>query len=71
MFNRKRFSNANRDPRLIYAQFDCVCAETGHKIPKNTECVYYPTSKQVFAMDSRQAVEFTSWKNDLAMGMDY
>ena len=71
MFNRKRFSNANRDPRLIYAQFDCVCAETGHKIPKGTECVYYPTSKQVFEMGSRQACEFVSWKSDLAMGWDY
>lgn len=70
-FNRNRFSNANRDPRVITAMFDSVCAETGKKIPKDSQCVYYPSSKSVYSMDSKQATEYKNWKADLTMGYDY
>jgi hypothetical protein len=70
-FNRNRFSNANRDPRVITAMFDSVCAETGTKISKGAECVYYPTSKSVYSMDSKQATEYRTWKADLVSGFDY
>ena len=67
----KRYSNHNRDPREITARFDSVCAETGEPIKKGESCIYYPTSKQVFSMDSKQAQEFREWKFDLSMGYDY
>ena len=68
---RNRFSNANRDPRIIIAQFDSVCAETGDKIKKGTECIFYPTSRKVYSMESTQAFTFKGWQADLASGYDY
>jgi hypothetical protein len=70
-FRASRYSNANRDPRIISAMFDSVCAETGKKISKGTECIFYPTSKKVYCMDSKQATEFRTWKADLDLGCDY
>jgi len=60
------------DPRIITARFNSKCAETGNQINKGDECVYYPTSKQVFCMDSKQAADFRSWSFDVNMlGCDY
>lgn len=68
---RNRYSNANRDPRIITAQFDSVCAETGEKIVKGSECVYYPTTRKVYSMESTQAFDFKCWKADINNGHDY
>lgn len=55
------------DPREIYARFDCVCKQTGEKIRKGELCVYYPRSKAVYSVNSKQAEEFRSWSFDLDM----
>jgi hypothetical protein len=52
------------DPRIIKARFDSKCKETGKKIKKGDRCVYYPSSKSVYCMDSKQASEFKSWQFD-------
>jgi hypothetical protein len=59
------------DPRVINAKFNCVCSESGAVIKKGAECIYYPLSKQVFSMNSKQAVEYFEWKQDLAMNYNY
>ena len=53
------------DPREIIAKFDSVCAETGRQIKKGDKCIYYPSSKEVFHLDSKQAKEFYEWKFDI------
>ena len=42
----------SRDPRVITARFKSVCPETGRTIAKGDECVYYPSSREAFHMDS-------------------
>jgi len=59
------------DPRVINAKFNCICAESGAVIMKGAECIYYPSSRQVFSMNTKQAVEYFEWKQDLAMGYNY
>ena len=84
MYNRNKYNNVNRDPREITAMFDSICdpreitamfdsicEETGKKIPKGAKCIYYPTSKKVYSLDSKQASEFYSWQNDKTCGYDY
>ena len=55
------------DPREIEARFNSVCKETGKAIKKGERCIYYPRSKSVFSLDSKQASEFRAWWYDLAM----
>ena len=69
--NYRNKSYRNLDPRVIIAKFKSVCAETGKVIEKGQECVYYPSAKKVFCMDSKQAAEYRSWKMDQTMGWDY
>ena len=59
------------DPRVINAKFNCTCSESGVAIKKGAECIYYPLSRSVFAMNTRQAVEYFEWKQDLAMNYNY
>lgn len=59
------------DPREITAKFDCVCAETKRKIKKGEACIYYPLHKQVFAIESKEALSFYQWKADIQMGYNY
>lgn len=61
----------NNDPREITAKFDSVCAETGIKIKKGDRCIYYPSSKEVFCIDSKQAQEFREVQFDYALGYNY
>ena len=66
---RKNYSN---DPRVLVARFDSKCAETGKTIKKGDECVYYPSSKEVFHMDSKTAYDFRMWKMDIeCFGANY
>lgn len=53
------------DPRIITCKFDSICAETGQKIKKGDQAVYYPSEKKIYAMDSKQAKEFQDWKFDI------
>lgn len=60
------------DPRQITAKFDCFCAETGKRIKKGERCIYYPTAKKVYSLDSNQAEEFRNWSFDVSvLGYDY
>ena len=60
------------DPRIITARFDSACAETGKRIKKGEDCVYYPSERKVYSMDSKQAEEFRSWQFDLnCLGGNY
>jgi hypothetical protein len=66
-----RYNNSNRDPYELIVKYDGVCAETGVKLCKGAKAIYYPTSKTMYAIDSNQAREYYTWRNDLAMGHDY
>lgn len=59
------------DPREITAKYDSICAETGKEIKRGDACIYYPTSKQVFTIDSKTAQEYREWKADIDMGYNY
>lgn len=52
-----RYSN---DPREITARFDSLCDETKKQIKKGEKCIYYPRTRKVFHVDSKQAAEFYS-----------
>ncbi len=65
---RKYYDN---DPRLIDAKYDTKCSETGEPIKKGEQCVYYPSSKSCFSMNSKQAKEFRDYMSDLEMGHNY
>lgn len=53
------------DPRYIFARYPGQCAETGKTIEKGQECIYYPATKKIFSLDSKQATEFRKWKQDI------
>ena len=59
------------DPRIIVARFDSKCKETNKPIKKGQECLYYPTDKTVYSLDSKQTEEYRIWQADLSMGYDY
>lgn len=59
------------DPRVINAKFNCICSESGASIKKGEECIYYPLSKSVFKMNTRQATEYFEYKQDLSFGYNY
>jgi len=65
-----RFGTYKNDPRQITAKFNSKCAETGKEIKKGENCIYYPSSKEVFCMESKQAREFEqmSFDNDYLGG---
>lgn len=67
---RSRYS-INNDPRVITAKFTCKCAETGTMILKGKECLFYPSTKSVYSIDSKQASDYRAWHADLSMGFDY
>lgn len=68
---RKYRNYYKNDPRMITAKKDGVCAETGRRIKAGESCVWYPSSKKIYAMDSKQAGEFRGYMQDLDMGYDY
>ena len=55
----------NNDPYEIKAKFASRCAETGKEIKKGDSCIYYPSAKQVFHHDSKQAYEYRFWLWDI------
>ncbi|MBT3234119.1 MAG: hypothetical protein HN356_15070 [Calditrichaeota bacterium] len=64
----QRFS---KDPRVTRARFNSKCTETGKQIKKGDECIYYPTSKSVFHLESNQAVDYANWLQDCSFGNEY
>lgn len=59
------------DPRIISAKFPSICKETGKKISKGDSCLYYPYDRTVFSLESKQAQEYYSWKQDIDRGYNY
>lgn len=59
------------DPRELIAKFDSVCPETGKAIKKGDLCVYYPTARKAYHVESAQAKSFYDWQQDIAIGWDY
>lgn len=49
---------------MITAKFNSKCAETGREIKKGDACIYYPNSRDVYHVDSKQAQEFREMKAD-------
>lgn len=72
-WGRKSYSTYGykNDPRIITLRYDAVCDETGRLLKAGEEALYYPSSKDFFALDTKQAEEFRSWKADMDMGYDY
>ena len=69
MKNRRYINN---DPKIIKAKFQSICAETGEIIKAGEDCLYYPGSKSVFKLDTKQAEEFRNWKFDINwLGANY
>lgn len=68
---RMRRTYADKDPRELVARFDSVCAETGLPIKAGETCIYYPASKRVYHVSSKQAAEFRSVSFDAALGYSY
>ncbi len=60
------------DPRVLRSRFDTRCAESGKRIKKGDECIYYPTDRKVYHLDSEQATDFRNWKMDVdVLGNNY
>jgi hypothetical protein len=63
-----------RDPYMLTLKYPAKCAETGKEMKKGEEALYYPGNdkgKNMYHPESKQAADFRSWKQDLAMGHDY
>ena len=60
------------DPRVLRSRFDTRCAESGKRIKKGDECIYYPIDRKVYHLDSKQATDFRNWKMDVdVLGNNY
>ena len=67
----RRSTYINNDPRIIACKFESVCDETGEVLKRGTRAVYYPGSREVFSLDSKQAQEYREWKADIDNGYNY
>jgi len=56
-----RYSN---DPKIITARFESTCKETNKTISKGEKCLYYPSDKSVYKLDTKQHQEFKEWQFD-------
>ena len=72
-YGRKSHSTygQSNDPRTLTLKRDAVCKETGKPLKAGEQALYYPSSKDIFSLDSKQADEYRSWKADMDMGYDY
>lgn len=59
------------DPREIKAKFDGKCKETGRKIARGQSCIYYPSDKTIYHLNSKQAAMFRAWADDISQGANY
>lgn len=59
----------NQSPYFMTARFAGKCAETGRDIAKGQECAYYPASRKVYHVDSKQAAELRGMQFSASCGM--
>jgi hypothetical protein len=64
----KRYNN---EPFELKAKFDGKCAETGKIIKRGEYCIYYPSGKKNYHVDSKQAETFRNMKMDDALGYSF
>jgi hypothetical protein len=57
------------DPYFTRARYPSLCAESGRKINKGDEIAYYPRTKQVFHIDSKQSEELRAFTFAAAFNM--
>ena len=43
------------DPRELKARFNSICPETGKEIKQGDICIYYPSNKKAYHIDSKNA----------------
>lgn len=58
-------------PREITTRYDTTCSETGRTIERGERCLYYPSTKDVYALDSLAAYQWRMAEADRQMGFDY
>ncbi len=68
---KERIYMRNQDPREIVARFNSVCHGTSRPIKKGDVCIYYPSSKKVYHIESAQAQSYKEWRQDLSFGYNY
>lgn len=56
-----RYANKYKAPRVIESKFQCYCAETGRTIIKGQKCLYFPSGKKAYSLDSKKAED---WRNN-------
>jgi hypothetical protein len=61
-----------KDPKVIKARFNSICAETGKQLKKGDDILYYPNDKKAYHLDSKTYQEYKEWKFDCDMlGQNY
>lgn len=56
---------------MIKCRFDSTCAETGKTIKKGEEALYYPATKKVYSIESKQVYEYNCYLADLQLSNEY
>lgn len=59
----------NGDPYFLKAKYEGTCPETGLKIRKGDECVYFPKSRKAYHRDSKAAQQVREMKFAESWGM--
>jgi hypothetical protein len=59
----------NSAPTWIKAKYASHCAETGAAINAGDECLYYPSEKKVYHVDSLTAVHWRQQQQSDAFGL--
>lgn len=59
------------NPKIIRAKFNSRCAETSLPIKKGEMCLYYPSDKKVYHLESDQAYQYRLWRQDESLGYVY
>jgi hypothetical protein len=61
----------NKEPKIITLKYPAVCKETGKRLNRGEQALYYPQDKSFFCLDSKQAQEWREMKADDQMGGVY
>ncbi len=61
--NPYKMAQYTKVPRITLSRIDCICAETGKAISKGQDCLFDPTEKKAYHLDSERVKEFRDrWK---------
>ena len=60
-----------KEPYELKAKWKCYCKETKKEIKKGEWCVYYPSERNIFSMESKTGYDFRLWKEDIMNGHNY